>query len=390
MKQLLCHCANCGGKIYAIDERAAECESCGTVFSISELNRERLLQNVGKPQNSGERDESGEFKSALDTSEIRELPFAEVYSKAELALAVADWHTADHYSNELIRREPTNPMAYLYRLLSLLHLSGAKALATADPVFEQDKSYKLFIKFADEPLRVEIEGYLEQAKQAAKERAQSRDYINAKIRQEHARTAADYRNLVNIYASLGDYLDSKARGAECLAAERAILKKARIIKILKITVPIAIVLAIILSIVISNSVKAARHDVSKIRVEITNTESIYKSNVSPYVNGCYYIYFDYRITNGTGVEIDYMEVVAHIYDGNKSIGTVTSSFGGYGDNSMCLAAGEEQVHETYLSENQPEKNSFFSALYNATFKNYEIRYEITSVSFSDGEYYFVD
>ncbi len=390
MKQLLCHCANCGGKIYATDERAAECESCGTVFSISELNRERLLQNVGKPQNSGERDESGEFKSALDTSEIRELPFAEVYSKAELALAVADWHTADRYSNELIRREPTNPTAYLYRLLSLLHLSGTQALATADPAFEQDKNYKLFIKFADEPLRVEIEGYLERARQAKKIKMQSLDYANARIRQEHARTAADYRNLVLIYASLGDYLDSKERGAACLAAERAILKKTRIIKSLKIAVPIVIVLAIVLSVVISNSVKAARHDVSKIGVEIINTESIYKSNVSPYVNGCYYIYFDYKITNGTGVEIDYMEVVAHIYDGNKSIGKVTSRFGGYGDNGMSLAAGEEQVHEIYISENQPEKNAFFSTLYNATFEDYEIRYEITTVSFSDGEQYFVD
>ena len=95
--------------------------------------------------------------------------------------------------------------------------------------------------------------------------------------------------------------------------------------------------------------------------------------------------------NGTGVDVDYMEVTVYFSDvGGKVLGNIKTSFGGYYSSSMNLLSGGVQTYEIYISENQPEKNEFFTTLYNLKFSDFVITYKITSVSFSDGENYFSD
>ena len=57
---------------------------------------------------------------------------------------------------------------------------------------------------------------------------------------------------------------------------------------------------------------------------------------------------------------------------------------------MNLDAGDEKVVTLSLEENQPEKNEFFTELYNADFKDYKYEIEIGSIQFTDGKYYHND
>ena len=54
---------------------------------------------------------------------------------------------------------------------------------------------------------------------------------------------------------------------------------------------------------------------------------------------------------------------------------------------MNLKAGTKQIHETYISENRPEEDKFFTTLYNSDFSEFTVTFKILSVRFSDGERY---
>ena len=148
---------------------------------------------------------------------------------------------------------------------------------------------------------------------------------------------------------------------------------------------LAIILAIVSVFTISSSIKQNLHSPKQLEISVVNKEVEYNPDVSPYINGCYYIHFDYEIeAKKTG--INYLEFKLRIKDkkGNE-VGFIKSSV-----SNLNLDAGDEKVVTLTLEENQPEKNEFFTELYNADFKDYKYEIEIGSIQFTDGEYYFND
>lgn len=205
---------------------------------------------------------------------------------------------------------------------------------------------------------------------------------------------------VDLFASIHDFRDSAQRMSACqqklseLKRELAIKKeKEEKLKAKKakqkataILSAILIAAALIVGIPLKNKID---HDVNRIKIDIVDMSSAYNPNEPVYINGRYYIYFDFEIKNGTGVGIDYMEVVTYVEDKNgKSIGQITSSFGGYDSSSMNLEKKDTVIKEIYLAEHQPEKNAFFSTIYDTEVDEWSFTHKITSVKFSDGKNYF--
>ena len=124
------------------------------------------------------------------------------------------------------------------------------------------------------------------------------------------------------------------------------------------------------------------HSPEQVKINIVNKEVEYDPDARPYVNGCYYIYLDFEVeAKKTGVE--YVELKVYISDksGNE-LGFVRASL-----SDLNVEAGDEKIITLNLSENQPEKNEFFSELYDADFSELKFKYEIGSIRFIDGEYY---
>ena len=141
--------------------------------------------------------------------------------------------------------------------------------------------------------------------------------------------------------------------------------------------------------VISLVAKKAKHNVSKISISLISLQADYDPNASPYINGCYYVYLDYKLINNTGAEIDYITVDTYFKDkSGRLLGTVKAEFGGYYSSSMQLQVGESQTHQIYISESQPARNEFFTTMYNSKLSDFTVTFKIKSVSFSDGEHYF--
>ncbi len=205
---------------------------------------------------------------------------------------------------------------------------------------------------------------------------------------------------VDLFASIPDFRDAAQRMSICqqklseLKQELVIKKeKEEKLKVKKakkkntvILSAVLIAVALIVGIPLKNKID---HDVNRIKIDIVDMTSAYNPNEPVYINGRYYIYFNFEIKNGTGVAIDYMEVVTYVEDKNeKSIGQITSSFGGYDSSSMNLEKKDTIIKEIYLAEHQPEKNAFFSTMYNTEVEEWRFTHKVTSVRFSDGKNYF--
>jgi hypothetical protein len=147
---------------------------------------------------------------------------------------------------------------------------------------------------------------------------------------------------------------------------------------------IATVILVIVCIVTGvNQANAKLHSPNHLELEVVAKSEEYKSNVSHYINGCYFIYFDYEITSKK-LGISDMSIITYVYDKNtgKELGYITTSLSG-----MNLDEGGTKTYTVELKENQPEKNNFFSTLYEMDFEDLEFKCEYDYIHFEDGEYY---
>ncbi len=146
---------------------------------------------------------------------------------------------------------------------------------------------------------------------------------------------------------------------------------------------IGLAILLIMSIVMGIGARnRSLHSPEQFTIEITNKTQEYKPDVSPYINGCYYVYFDYQVTASTRIGATSMDITTHVSLNGEEIGTINSSLDG-----MNLDAGSSKSYQTYLQENQIERDDLFKTLYEADFSDLSFTFEITSISFSDGKWY---
>ena len=136
----------------------------------------------------------------------------------------------------------------------------------------------------------------------------------------------------------------------------------------------------------ANQANAKLHSPKHLELEVVAKSEEYKSDVSLYINGCYFIYFDYEVTSKK-LGISDMSIITYVYDKNtgEELGNITTSL-----SYMNLDEGGTKTYTVELKENQPEKNNFFSTLYGLDFEDLEFKYEYDYIHFEDGEYYHGD
>ena len=120
-------CPNCGGTIFISDPSGAgECDSCGSVFSLSDLQKikETIAFNQARIRENDYGAEGSErCEAALDTSDTEEMPFEELCLKTEMALEAEQWRVAKNFVEEIVRRNP-NVLAYHLEQYINAHLDG--------------------------------------------------------------------------------------------------------------------------------------------------------------------------------------------------------------------------------------------------------------------------
>ena len=130
------------------------------------------------------------------------------------------------------------------------------------------------------------------------------------------------------------------------------------------------------------------HSPDQFEIEVKNKAQEHKKSTSGYSSGYYYyyIYFEYEITtNKIGVENISFELT--VFKDGKELGYITSN-----NNEINLAKKSTESYtmtfELYDDSYIDEDEEFFFELYNADFSDLSFEYEITKISFDDGESYY--
>ena len=392
-------CPNCGGTLlYGDNGYNVYCDSCGNEYKLSELTSENKENNGSVRKKTI--DELESYENVLDTSKSWSYDNEELIEKSKIALKVAEYWKVTEFCSEILKREPENAEAYLYKMLADLKVPSREDLLNYDKDFVENKYYKIIQNLDAQGINDELnearkrinenikEAELNKKYTEAIEKYKNKNYYNAKKDFEQI---IDYKDSRQYYESSMQIIDERNRNVEQRKKQE---KTAKIVK--KLSVIAAVALIIIICIVTIGSCAAKKriaHDVSNIKIQITNKRSYFNEN--EYSQGVYYVEFTYNITNNMGVKFNYIEFKAHFKDSSgNDIVYVKSSFGAVSTTStecLKLAPGSSISRKSTASclATQYSYDTGFKYLYNNQLSSMTVTFETTGVYFDDGENYYV-
>ncbi|MBR6513194.1 MAG: TIR domain-containing protein [Clostridia bacterium] len=122
-----------------------------------------------------------------------------------------DWKSADEYAERVLDRDPENALAYLGKLMAELNVKKRSDLENLANTFDSNAHYKKIIRFADDALAKELDGY----NRSIIERNTERVYREAVAKMDSAKTRYDFEMAANHFKQVIDYKDSGALKEEC-------------------------------------------------------------------------------------------------------------------------------------------------------------------------------
>ena len=371
-------CPNCGGTIFISDPSGAgECDSCGSVFSLSDLQKikETIAFNQARIRENDYGAEGSErCEAALDTSDTEEMPFEELCLKTEMALEAEQWRVAKNFVEEIVRRNPKFAKAYLYRIMIERKVFKKEELAKQEKPFDDSDHYRLLMRFADVYLKSEMEQYNETIKRNAQERALEKRYQSLCSKLQNASKDWHYQDLANGFKSLGAYKNSARLSEECLAKFKIAHEQARKKAAIRSVIIIAgVVLAIImLAFAIAGVVAAVQ---APYRAELFTAEVTDKVNVD-YDDDTVSCSFEFNVRNESRRNVRYLEAAITISD--KEGNLLASGNTWY---RGTIASEQTKYFDITLDFDRDTKGVY---IWNSDFSDLVVTYQITKIEFDNG------
>ena len=145
---------------------------------------------------------------------------APLLKRAFLFLEDGDWNAANEYSEKILDLDPECGEAYLIKLMVELQVTERKNLSQCKTPFTENNHYKKAMRFADDNLKTELNGYLDEinANLSYEQRMSiySTTYNRAVTLAAYAKTEEDYEKAAQLFESLGEeYHGALERAANC-------------------------------------------------------------------------------------------------------------------------------------------------------------------------------
>ncbi len=149
---------------------------------------------------------------------------APLLKRAFMFLEDGNWQEANEYCEKVLDQEPENAQAYLGKLMAELHVSKQERLANCPVPFDDSNNYLKAVRFGDEQLNSELNGYIAQINERNENKRREEIYINATRNMDTASTEAEFKALADKFASISGVKDADEKHQQCL--EMAEEKKA--------------------------------------------------------------------------------------------------------------------------------------------------------------------
>lgn len=126
-----------------------------------------------------------------------------------------DWTSANEYCESVLDVDPENAMAYLGNLLSDLRVKNKEKLREQAKPFDNNKNYQKVMRFADEELKAELNGYIEYINSRNKKTRMENIYNSAVNAMAAANDENSYNEAAQQFESICEYEDSVVLAKEC-------------------------------------------------------------------------------------------------------------------------------------------------------------------------------
>ncbi|MEE0859114.1 MAG: TIR domain-containing protein [Acutalibacteraceae bacterium] len=136
--------------------------------------------------------------------------------RAFMFLEDGDWSSANEYCEKVLDLDPENAQAYMGKLMAELKKHKREYLGNGTDRIDSNNNYQKAIRFADNTLKAELEGYSNEIKERIENNRKEQIYSNAKSLLSYAEEPTDLLHANKEFTRIGNYKDSKTLATKCL------------------------------------------------------------------------------------------------------------------------------------------------------------------------------
>ena len=134
--------------------------------------------------------------------------------RAFMFLEDGDFEKADEFCEQVLNQEPKNPRAYLGKLMAELGVKKQENLKNCEKPFDSSGNYKKAVRFGDDALKAELDGYIRAIKERTAAARREELYLEA-MDDYKSYNRTRLKNAIEVFTSLGSYKDSNDKIKAC-------------------------------------------------------------------------------------------------------------------------------------------------------------------------------
>ena len=138
-------------------------------------------------------------------------PYGSLLKRAYIMIEDSEWQKADELLERVLDQNPECAEAYLGKLMIDLKVNKRENLATLDKLFEDNNNYQKIMRYCDDALHDEVNGYIN----AITETINNKKYTNALEQMKQAKTSNNFLIAAEFFEEIKDYRDSGSLAKEC-------------------------------------------------------------------------------------------------------------------------------------------------------------------------------
>lgn len=136
--------------------------------------------------------------------------------RAFMFLEDGAWDKADDFCEQVLNQDPENAEAYLGKLMAELNVRRREDLKEQTESFENKDNYGKVLRFADNALEAEMQGYVKDVKKRSENARLTGIYNNAKKAMEAANSEGSYKSAADLFSQIRNFEDADDLAKLCL------------------------------------------------------------------------------------------------------------------------------------------------------------------------------
>ncbi|MBQ9879628.1 MAG: toll/interleukin-1 receptor domain-containing protein [Clostridia bacterium] len=211
---------------------------------------------------------------------------APLLRRAFMFLEDGEWGKADDFCEQVLNLEPENAQAYLGKLMSDLRVHRQEDLINCERPFDQNNYFKKAVRFGDDKLVAELEGYIDNINKRNENARLTGIYNEAVETMNSARTEDAYKAAADLFKTISDFKDSSQLTNRCFELAENCRKDAKNVakgfrkRLIAIISPIFFVFIIFIIVLLTVIIPGFRYSAAISNIEKGNIIDGYETLLS--------------------------------------------------------------------------------------------------------------